>query len=218
MISDNKELLIEGLKELDIETNPEQVEKLLKYSELILKWNKTYNLTAIRENKDVVIKHILDSLAVCKILEKIASEGNKKVLDVGCGAGLPSLPCSVFSPNLYFTLVDSVGKKIAFVMQVVTLLSLKHVSPKHERIESELTENKYSVITSRAFTSLVNFVNLTERLLEKNGRWLALKAKLTEEEKSEIPSNIEIEAIEKLTIPFLDETRVLVIMKRKEDK
>ena len=136
-------------------------------------------------------------------------------MDVGCGAGLPSLPCSMFSPDLSFTLVDSVGKKIMFVTQVCTLLGLKHVFPKHERIEDEPRSNKFSVITSRAFTSLENFVELTRDLLEEDGRWLALKAKLEKNEISAIPDDIEIEEILDLKVPFLNETRCIVILKKK---
>lgn len=210
-----KSILDNGLNELGLSHDETQVKKLLQYSDLILKWNKTYNLTAIKDSEEVIVKHLLDSLSVCHILQKFAEKGNKKVLDVGCGAGLPSLPCSMFSPNLTFTLVDSVGKKISFVTQVCTLLGLKHVFPKHERIENEARSNKYSVITSRAFASLENFVNLTRELLEEDGRWLALKAKLEEEEISKIPEDIQIEKVIDLRVPFLNETRCVVILKKR---
>ena len=215
MSKDLRSLLESGLSDLGLTFDEVQVKKLLQYSDLILKWNKTYNLTAIKTSEEVIVKHLLDSLSVCKILQNLAEKGNKKVLDVGCGAGLPSLPCSMFSPDLSFTLVDSVGKKIMFVTQVCTLLGLKHVFPKHERIEDEPRSNKFSVITSRAFTSLENFVELTRDLLEEDGRWLALKAKLEKNEISAIPDDIEIEEILDLKVPFLNETRCIVILKKK---
>ena len=121
----------------------------------------------------------------------------------------------MFSPDLSFTLVDSVGKKIMFVTQVCTLLGLKHVFPKHERIEDEPRSNKFSVITSRAFTSLENFVELTRDLLEEDGKWLALKAKLEKSEIAAIPEDVEIEEVVDLKVPFLNETRCIVILKKK---
>ncbi len=206
------DILKSGIKEIGLDCTEARLSKLDCYINLLIKWNKTYNLTSITNPEEIVIRHLLDSLVLVKFLDKYTNKGNK-VLDAGCGAGLPSIPCAIFCPHLDFTAVDAVQKKIAFVTQVCSRLKLSNVHPKHIRLESGDFADKFDVITSRAFASLKNFTEITEHLIKKEGTWLALKAKLEETEISEVKRAV-IKEVISLKVPNLNETRNLVVIKK----
>ena len=176
---------------------------------LLLKWNKVYNLTAIRRPEEVLTHHLLDSAALAPALGKFAPDADA-VLDVGCGGGLPSVPLALLLPQVTVTGVDAVGKKAAFVNQAAIELGLKNLSARHARIEK--VSGAWGVITSRAFASLVDFTRLTRHLLAPGGRWLAMKGVVPEDEITALPEGIKVHHIEKLVVPGLDEERHLIVL------
>ncbi|MCD8339072.1 MAG: 16S rRNA (guanine(527)-N(7))-methyltransferase RsmG [Burkholderiales bacterium] len=206
------DLLSNGLEELGIEPDKGKIQKLNAYADLLLKWNKVYNLTSIARKDDVAIRHILDSLSILKYLRQFCPV-NGTVLDAGSGAGLPGIPLAIFCPDLQFTLVDAVRKKTAFQIQAVGTLGLTNVRPIHARLESSEIKGEFNVIVSRAFASLKDFTEITSHLTS-NGSWLALKAKLSKTEIDELPQGFSIKEIVQLKVPFLSEERNLVIIQR----
>ncbi|WP_289184255.1 16S rRNA (guanine(527)-N(7))-methyltransferase RsmG, partial [uncultured Parasutterella sp.] len=141
--------------------------------------------------------------------------GKTSVMDVGCGGGLPGIPAAILLPNFRFTLVDTVAKKIAFVSQVIINLKLLNAQAVNARVESYCPEEKFDLITSRAFASISTFINLTEKHLSKNGRWIVMKGKLPEEEIEKIPDFVKVVEIRKVEIPNVDSERHLVVLSRK---
>lgn len=198
--------LAEGIKELEIEVSSEKQEKLLFFLALLNKWNKTYNLTAIRDPNKMVSIHLLDSLAV------LPSLWRGHWLDVGCGAGLPGMVLAILKPDWLFTLIDSNSKKTTFVQQAIIELGLKNADVRCERIESWRSDEKFDGIISRAFAETEEFISLTRHLLKNNGKWLAMKGS-PEEELLRIPADIKIEQVIKLKIPKLEAARCLVVLR-----
>lgn len=198
--------LSDGIAELGIEVSPEQQEKLLNYLALLVKWNKTFNLTSIRDPHQMVSNHLLDSLAVVPNLW----DGNW--LDVGSGAGLPGLVLAIVRPDWSFTLVDSNSKKTSFVQQAIIELGLKNIAVRCERIENWQVTEKFDGIISRAFSDTAEFVSLTRHLIKNNGRWAAMKGN-PKEELLRVPNDIQIEKIITLKIPKLEAARCLVVLR-----
>ncbi len=205
------DILRSGIEDLGLDCSKDRLIKLDTYITLLIKWNKTYNLTSITKPEEIVTKHLLDSLVLVKFLDEYTANGNT-VLDAGCGAGLPSIPCAIFCPHLNFTAVDAVQKKISFVTQVCSQLKLNNVQPKHIRLESNDFGERFDVITSRAFASLKGFTEITGHLLKRDGTWFALKGKLEKQEINEV-RQAHIKEIIPLSVPNLSETRNLVILK-----
>jgi 16S rRNA (guanine527-N7)-methyltransferase len=201
-----RELLQSGLTELGIELGEERIVKLLDYLALLRKWNKVYNLTAIREKDEMVSLHLLDSLAVLPHLW----EG--RWLDVGCGGGVPGLVLAIARPDWEFTLLDSNTKKTSFVQQAAIELGLKNVSVHSGRVERWNAPCKFDGIISRAFAELSEFFQLTRHLLAPNGHWAAMKGQ-PEPELGKIPAGCEIERVIGLHVPGLNAARSLVIAK-----
>ncbi len=194
-----------GLTELGIAL-PEAVQaQLLAFRDLLLKWNKTYNLTALRDPDQAISHHLLDSLA---ILPHVSAGG---LLDVGSGGGLPGIPLAIARPGLPVRMVDTVQKKASFLQQAAIQLDLKNVAVDHARVE-ELT-GQYSQISSRAFAELTLFVELTRHLLAPDGRWLAMKGVRPDAEIAVLPEWVKVEAIIPLLVPGLGAERHLIIMK-----
>ncbi len=212
MIKHYLDILKSGIEEIGLDCTEERLFKLDSYINLLIKWNNTYSLTSITKPEEIVIRHLLDSLVLVKFLDKYTNRGNK-VLDAGCGAGLPSIPCAIFCPHIDFTAVDAVQKKIAFVTQTCSQLKLSNVQPKHIRLESKDFGEKYDVITSRAFASLNDFTEITGHVIKEKGIWLALKAKLEKKEIDEVKQAV-IKEIIPLKVPYLPETRNLVVLKQ----
>lgn len=194
-----------GLAALGLDLSAAAQDKLLAYRDFLLKWNRTYNLTALRDPGLAVSHHLLDSLA---ILPWIAGDN---LLDVGSGGGLPGIPLAIARPELQVTMVDTVQKKATFLQQAAIELELPNVRAVHARVE-DLT-GQFAQITSRAFSELAEFVRLTRHLLMPGGRWLAMKGVRPEAEIAALPPEVRVEAVEPLQVPGLDAERHLIIMK-----
>lgn len=165
----NKALLIEGAEQMGIELNSTQVDQLLQYLELIVKWNKTYNLSAIRSSEEGIKKHLLDSLSVVSYIK------SGPLLDVGSGAGLPGIVISIMKPKLLVTVLDTVGKKCRFMQFAKTQLKLNNLTVVNQRVEEYQPENCFAQVTSRAFAEVDKTLKLTKHLLCDNGSYLLMK-------------------------------------------
>ncbi len=196
-----RNILISGLKTLNLSFKPEQIEQLLAFIKLIAKWNKAYNLTAVRNNEDMARLHILDSLAILPHIE------GKRVIDIGTGAGLPGIPLAIFLPEVEFVLLDSNAKKTRFVQQVILELKLKNVSVIHSRAEDYQPELGFDIITTRAFTNLADMVKMTAHLLSPDGVLLAMKGLIPEAELAEINAKTTLIPIK---VPEVEAERCLV--------
>lgn len=205
----NKVRLLEGIKCLDIVLSNEQIQMIDVYSALLYKWNKTYNLTSITNNDDVLTHHILDSLAAVPIFKRYVFEG-AKVLDVGSGGGLPAIPLAIACPDVSVSLVETVGKKTAFLTQVALSLKLKNVKVFNSRVEN-LKNLSFDVISSRAFSSLENFINLSSHLIKPEGCWVALKGQVPVDEINSIRDSFRTEIVQ-ISVPFLNEDRNIVVI------
>jgi 16S rRNA (guanine527-N7)-methyltransferase len=223
--------LRQGAEALGLSLNDTQIAQLLGYHALIQKWNKVYNLTAIRDPAEMLTHHLLDSLAVVVPLrirlaglayqqdgeqdgenDVASAEYLYRLLDVGAGAGLPGVVIAICCPDIHITCVDAVAKKMAFVQQVATELKLPNLKALHARVET--LADKYDIITSRAFATLLDFVTGSRAALKPNtGVWLAMKAKDTSAEVAELPVDVAVFHVEQLTVPGLDAERCIVWMR-----
>jgi len=164
-----RKILVSGLESLNLSIAEDKVEPLLGFIKLLEKWNKAYNLTAIRDREDMVRLHLLDSLAIVPFIE------GKRVIDIGTGAGLPGIPLAIYLPDIEFILLDSNAKKTRFVQQAIIDLKLGNVSVCHNRVEQYHPEKGFDTAITRAFASLSDIVQLTTHLLNKDGVLLAMK-------------------------------------------
>lgn len=197
--------LSSGLAELGLALSPATQAQLLAFRDLLLKWNKTYNLTALRDPQQALSHHLLDSLAILPHI------GFEPLLDVGSGGGLPGIPLAIARPELAVRMVDTVQKKATFLQQAAIQLSLKNVTVNHARVEE--LPGQYAQISSRAFAELSLFVELTRHLLAPGGRWLAMKGVRPDAEIAALPADIVVESIIPLSVPGLDAERHLIILK-----
>jgi 16S rRNA (guanine527-N7)-methyltransferase len=187
-------------------------EKLLAYLSLLDKWNRVYNLTAVRDAERMVSHHLLDSLAATPFFQRGGSPDAIQVLDVGSGGGLPGIPLAIARPEWRVTLIDSVAKKTAFLLQVKAELGLANLAVATSRVEDYRVETRFDVITSRAFSDLKAFVTQTRHLLAPTGRWLAMKGLYPNEEIALLPSDVKVSADHQLAVPGLDATRHLIVL------
>ena len=199
------EELQHGVAELGIALGADAQGKLLDYLALLHKWNKVYNLTAIRDQQQMVSNHLLDSLAAMPHLW----EG--RWLDVGCGAGLPGLVLAVAQPGWQFTLLDSNSKKTSFVQQAIIELGLGNVSVHCARVEEWQPAERFDGIISRAFSDLGDFLRRTRHLLAPHGRWAAMKG-APQQELADVPDGCRVERVIPLQVPGLHAARSLVIV------
>jgi len=206
--------LLSGLQTLSLDLPDTQVAQLLQYLDLIARWNKVYNLTAVRHPDDMLTQHLLDCLAVVQPMRAaLAGIEAPRVLDVGSGAGLPGIVLAILQPGWQVTTVDTVAKKAAFMRQVGAELGLANLNAVHQRVEA-MGGLGWHLVTSRAFASLLDFVSLTrERLLPVTGTWVAMKAKLSSEERAAVPADIDLFHVEPVQVPGLDAERCLVWMR-----
>jgi 16S rRNA (guanine527-N7)-methyltransferase len=196
---------------LGLSLSPAQREQLLAYLQLLLRWNATYNLTAVRDAEAMRTQHLADCLAVVSPLRRHLGDREARLLDVGSGGGLPGVVLAVLMPSLTVTCVDTVGKKAAFVRQVAAELRLPNLRAEHARVERLLGE--FDVITARAFATLAELVALTRQRLAPDGAWLAMKGKHPEDELAALPPDIEMFHVEHLDVPSLAAERCLIWMR-----
>ncbi|MGJ7612936.1 MULTISPECIES: 16S rRNA (guanine(527)-N(7))-methyltransferase RsmG [unclassified Variovorax] len=201
------DMLRAGAAAMGLTLSDSQGEQLLAYGTLMLKWNKVYNLTALRDPASVLTHHLLDSLAAIAPLQR-EWPGEGKLLDVGSGGGLPGVVIAIMRPDLHVSCLDAVAKKAAFVQQVSAELELPNLRGLHARVES-LT-GSYEVISSRAFASLPDFFNGSMNLLAPGGVWLAMKGKVPSDELAVLPKGVAVFHVEQLTVPGLDAERCIV--------
>ena len=200
-----------GADALGLALSDAQIKHLLDYAALIQKWNKVYNLTALRDPADMLTHHLLDSLTAISPLIRHTQGQSTKVLDVGSGGGLPGVVLAICLPELQVTCVDTVAKKAAFVQQVAASLKLSNLRGLHARVET-LTD-PYQVICSRAFASLPDFVNWSRSALAEGGVWMAMKGKHPQGEIDALPADVKVFHVEPLTVPGLDVERCMIWMK-----
>ena len=199
------ELLRAGIAELTAEPiESARIESLLAYVDLLLRWNRSYNLTAVRNPAEIISRHLLDSFSVMPFIN-----GNR-LLDAGSGAGLPGVPLAIARPEWEVTLLDSAGKKIRFLNHVRRELGLVNICPVQERLETYRPESGCEEIISRAFASLATFASAARHLAP--ARLLAMKGRYPDLELEELPAWVHVDSIEKLVVPGLQEERHLVIM------
>lgn len=205
-------LLSSAAAELGLSLSKVQIEQLLAYVALLVKWNRVYNLTAVRDPSDMLRQHVVDSLAALPPLLRHLGQGTGRVLDVGSGAGLPGLVWAIALPDLAVTCVDTVGKKASFMQQVIAELGLTRASAVHGRIE-DVSLDTFDLVTSRAFASLSDFAALTRQHLAPHGVWLALKGKQPDDEIRALTAEVEMFHVEPLAVPGLAADRCLVWMR-----
>ncbi|RUR66675.1 16S rRNA (guanine(527)-N(7))-methyltransferase RsmG [Variovorax guangxiensis] len=196
-----------GAADMGVALSDSQAERLLAYGTLMLKWNKVYNLTALRDPASVLTHHLLDSLAAVAPLRREWA-GKGKLLDVGSGGGLPGVVIAIMRPDLEVSCLDAVAKKAAFVQQVAGELELPNLRGLHARVESLV--GSYEIISSRAFASLPDFFNGSMNLLAPGGVWLAMKGKVPTDELAVLPKGVSVFHVEQLTVPGLDAERCIV--------
>lgn len=215
---DGSATLREAALTLGLALSDKQFDQLQSYAAQLERWNRVYNLTAIRDPAAIQIQHLHDCLAVVGPLRAHAVEQGLAdaltVLDVGSGGGLPGAVLAIVEPAWSVTCVDTVAKKAMFIRQVSAEVGLPNLRAEHARVEN-LAPKPWQVITSRAFASLVDFVNLTRELLAPGGVWMAMKGKMPDDEIAALPEDVEVFHVEQLAVPGLDAQRCLVWMRRK---
>lgn len=204
--------LTDGAAALGLSPSNKQIGALLAYLELLRKWNRVYNLTAIRDPSRMLEQHLLDSLTIVEPLRRWSGGNAKHVLDVGSGAGLPGIVIATLIPAFDVTCVDAVSKKASFVRQVAAELELRNLHSLHTRVES-LAHDPFEMITSRAFAALADFTALTRHLLAPGGTWLAMKGKYPTNEIDALPAQTEMFHVEQVRVRGLEADRCLVWMR-----
>lgn len=201
-----------GLEELGLTAADAEVSQLLAYLDLLTKWNRAYNLSAVREPEQMVYQHLLDCVAALPPLDRHLQRRPARILDVGSGAGLPGAVWALMRPNWQVCCVDAVAKKASFVRQVAVELDCRNLQAEHARVE-ELRQAAFNVVVSRAFASLPEFTRLTRRHLAPDGCWVAMKGRLPEEEIGGMDAAIDVFHVEPLQVPGLAAQRCLVWMR-----
>lgn len=191
-----------GVEKLSLGLPEGAMDKLLAYLALLVKWNAAYNLTAIRDPEQMVIKHLLDSLSIVPYVQ------GGSLIDVGTGAGLPGLVLAIVKPDLRVTLLDSNGKKVRFLRQVIADLQIKNAEAVQTRVEE--FDRTFDLVSSRAFATLADMVNGSRQLLAGQGEFLAMKGQQPAEEIAALPAGFVVRDVVPLHVPFLDEERHLV--------
>lgn len=213
-----REVLVDGLKALGLRLSEPQMGALMTYLGLLQKWNKVYNLTAVRDPAEMMTHHLLDSLAAIEPLVRQVGERTVQLLDVGSGGGLPGVVIAVACPWIHVTCVDTVAKKAAFIQQVAATLRLPNLRGLHARVESlnALSGQGFDVVCSRAFASLVDFVNWSRGALYPGAVWMAMKGKHPDEELATLAAEapgVEVFHVEQLRVPGLEAERCIVWMR-----
>ena len=205
-IKKDRDLLVEGLHRMSLSLSDQMIDQLMAYLNLIEKWNRVYNLTAIRERDEMIKLHFLDSLSILNHVEM------EHVLDVGSGAGFPGIVLAITKPELKVTVMDSVNKKTTFMQQVKSELSLTNLNVVNARVEDYQPTILFDGVITRAFSSIQNMLLMTQHTLQKNGAWLAMKSKDVKEELEALDQN-QFTLIP-LEVPFINAERYLVKLKK----
>jgi 16S rRNA (guanine527-N7)-methyltransferase len=193
-----------GLYKLRVDLDTTQIRRLIFFLKLIAKWNRVYNLTAVREPESMVSVHLLDSLSVLSYIK------GSRIADVGSGAGLPGIPLAVCQPEKQFVLLDSQARKTRFIQQAVMELKLLNVQVRRARVESFSETKRFDTVVCRAFSSLSGFISVAGGLCKRSGCMLALKGKYPSSELTDIPAGYEIKTVKRLEVPGLDRQRHVV--------
>ena len=201
--------LAAGIAAMNLDIGEPQQQKLLAYLALLQKWNKTYNLTALRDETKMVSHHLLDSLTLLPYIRNAQT-----LADIGSGGGMPGIPAAICRPDLQMTLVDANTKKTAFLQQAAIELGLDNVSVFAGRVEN--LHQTADIITSRAFAELADFVSLTRHLLHENSIWAAMKGAYPQDELFRLPENVEAYQTDRLSVPMLDAERHMVLLRPKQ--
>ena len=194
-----------GLRELNLNCSSLQLEKLLKYLELLQRWNKAFNLTAIRDPLQMVRLHLLDSLAIHPYVQ-----GLKSIIDVGTGPGLPGIPLAILNPEINFTLLDSNGKKTRFLFQAINELKLTNASEINHRVEAYQPNQLFDAVISRAFSSISDMLNQCDHLVSDQGCFLAMKGKKPDSELSQMTKAYKVVEVNEVNVPLVDSERHLI--------
>ncbi|MFK3974221.1 16S rRNA (guanine(527)-N(7))-methyltransferase RsmG [Pseudomonas sp. NPDC087358] len=202
------EELTNGARELGVDLSDAQQEQLLGYLALLIKWNKAYNLTAVRDPDEMVSRHLLDSLSVVPFIE------GERWLDVGSGGGMPGIPLAILFPDMKVTVLDSNGKKTRFLTQVKLELKLDNLEVIHSRAEAYQPSLPFTGIVSRAFSSLEDFTQWTRHMGDSQTRWLAMKGLHPADELVALPAEFHLESAQALAVPGCQGQRHLLILRR----
>lgn len=204
-----------GARELGLSLSAEQIDQLLAYQDLIAKWNKVYNLTAVRDPQEMLTHHLLDSLAAIPPLLRQTGGRPVKLLDVGSGGGLPGVVIAITCPQMQVDCVDTVLKKATFIQQVAASLKLPNLRGIHARVESLSVGQGvgYDVVCSRAFASLLDFTTWSCSALKPGAVWMAMKGKHPADELAALPASVAVFHVEQLTVPGLEAERCIVWMR-----
>ncbi|MBS3797008.1 16S rRNA (guanine(527)-N(7))-methyltransferase RsmG [Pseudoalteromonas sp. BDTF-M6] len=196
------------LAKASISLSEQQIQQLLAYVALLDKWNKAYNLTSVRDPKDMLVKHIMDSLVVAEHLK------GQHYIDVGTGPGLPGMVLAIALPDTEFVLLDSLGKRVTFLKQVKHELGLKNVTPVQSRVEEYQPSVKLDGVLSRAFASIDDMLHWCAHLIDQDGRFIALKGQYPEQELAHLPDGFSFEQNIELRVPELEGERHLIILRK----
>lgn len=206
-----RQTLADGLRALSLD--PSLAAPLLDYLTLLLRWNRTYNLTAVRDPQEMVTKHLLDSLAMHPFVDALAARGGR-LADLGTGAGLPGIPLAIVKPGLQVTLVESNGKKARFMREAIRQLGLKEARVAESRIEALDEPGAFDAITARALATLPLILELGGHLLKPEGQLLAMKGVYPADEIAALPSGWQVQASHPLRVPGLEAERHLIAVGR----
>ncbi|MGB0459494.1 MAG: 16S rRNA (guanine(527)-N(7))-methyltransferase RsmG [Porticoccaceae bacterium] len=204
-LSHSQQELELGIKSLGLNCSSQQIEQLLAYLEMLQRWNKAYNLTAIREPIQMVRLHLLDSLAIHPYIQ-----GVKNIIDVGTGPGLPGIPLAILNPDIHFTLLDSNGKKTRFLFQAINDLSLANAREINHRVEKYQSEQSFDIVISRAFSSISDMLAQCDHLVSDSGCFLAMKGKKPDSELSQITKDYKVVDLSQINVPQVDSERHLI--------
>ncbi|MCG9698138.1 16S rRNA (guanine(527)-N(7))-methyltransferase RsmG [Shewanella sp. Isolate11] len=192
------------LAEIEMSATPKQKQQLLDFVAMLAKWNKAYNLTSVRDPEQMLIRHIMDSLAASRYLV------GDRFIDVGTGPGLPGIPLAIMNPDKQFVLLDSLGKRIRFQKQVQFELGIENITSIESRVEAYQPQDKFDGVLSRAFASIEDMLHWCQHLPKSSGCFYALKGQLSDEEMAQLPDNFSVTDVFELKVPRLDEQRHLL--------
>ena len=201
--------LVAAAETLNLDLSGAQIDKLLAYLDMISKWNRVYNLTAVRDPQAMLTQHLVDSLSLIPALRRHAAGKPMRLMDVGSGGGLPGVVVAICDPAIDVSCVDAVAKKATFIKQVAAELKLPNLHGEHSRVE-QLKAPAFDLITSRAFASLLDFTTLTRQHLKSGAIWLAMKGQHPADELAALPPDLDVFHVEQLQVPGLDAQRCLI--------